>query len=265
MKTVGRPMHKDGDKSSAKTVDNGAKVAKTAPENSQKNTQMGQNSPFEDRKNLRVLRFFVADDGTVDFSRMQGKTVEDLKNFVRRPEVKKNLNLETAQTGGEKDEGFGTLEANALLDVLCGIEAPVASRLYGVPFDICHEAFQFAPEVRSKINPSMIRLLNKWAPLILKTWKDEVGFALVMGSAVNLQIQTMRLLEKKRKDKVDGATKTVIPIRSAESSNPIPQPPPPVPQSSAPSHAPAVSAQSPSQINLTAKESLNLDAVGFEF
>jgi hypothetical protein len=263
MKTVFRSTHKADEKSSGKTVENGGKVGKTPPEKSQETPSLAQNSVLEDRKNLRVLRFFVNEDGAIDFARMHGKTVEELKAFVKRPEVRKNLEIESSVSKeGEKDDGFGTMEANALLDLLSVIEVPVASKLYGVPIEVAREAFVFKPEVREKINPSMIKLLNKWGPAIAKTWKDEVGFVLVMGTALNIQIQTMHALESKRKAKPAENTSRIIPIRPGESETSRSVPPPVSAPVQAPP-APLVQGDR-SQIKLSGKESLDLDSVGFE-
>jgi hypothetical protein len=142
----------------------------------------------------------------------------------------------------EQAQEFSEMEANALLDLLQGIEQPMASKIYGVPYEITRQAFVFTDDMRKRINPAMVKILNKWAPTILRNWKDELGFVLVFGSALNMQVQTMHHLESKRKKEIAAP---VTPIR---------------PETPKPEKTETKSPES--SLRLEAKEGLNLDTVG---
>jgi hypothetical protein len=122
--------------------------------------------------------------------------VGDIKKDVRQSG---GLPAPVTAPATEQPQEFSDMEANALLDLLQGIEQPMASKVYGVPYEITRQAFVFTDDMRKRINPAMVKILNKWAPTILRNWKDELGFMLVFGSALNMQIQTMHHLEARRK------------------------------------------------------------------
>jgi hypothetical protein len=151
----------------------------------------------------------------------------------------------------EAAEEFSDMEANALLDLLQGIEQPAASKIYGVPYEITRQAFVFTDDMRKRINPAMVKILNKWAPTILRNWKDEVGFILVFGSALNMQIQTMHHLENKRKREAAAtAPLAVVPIKPEKTD------------AVAKTEIPKNTAPVPPNINLPGKDSVDLDNVG---
>jgi hypothetical protein len=94
---------------------------------------------------------------------------------------------------------FGVDECNMVLDALSLIEPIAASRIYGIPREITTKAFEFDDYHRKKLHPPMTRVLNKWAPLLLAKWKDEIGLGIVFLSVTNAQIRTMHALDEKRR------------------------------------------------------------------
>lgn len=94
---------------------------------------------------------------------------------------------------------FGDDESYAILDLLHGFNSNAASRIYKIPHEVTSEAFQFSMDHRKKITPAMNKVLNKWGPLIIKKWKDEIGLGIVMFSVLNSQVRAMHFLENKRR------------------------------------------------------------------
>jgi hypothetical protein len=94
---------------------------------------------------------------------------------------------------------LGDDEANALLDLLSRVEAFGASKIYKIPREITDRAFVFNELHRKKLNPPLIKVANKWAPYILKKWKDEIGLAIIFGSVINAQTRAMHMLNAQAK------------------------------------------------------------------
>lgn len=166
----------------------------------------------------RVIAFFTNEKGEIAWDRMREATKDDLREFIKRPDVRKNLGLdaETDAAGNKPGEPeFGQDEADAFFDLLQSIERIAGSRFYKVPAEIANQAFTFTPDHRKKLSPVYIRLMNKWGPLALKKWKDEVGAAILTLAIVNSQIQTMHMLEEKRK-RLAAPPRPVTPISETE-------------------------------------------------
>lgn len=158
--------------------------------------------PSETERNAEKpnrVSFYVTEGGSPDWERMQPKTKEQLSEILLNPTVQKELGFTREQAEDISKVGFGEDEANALLDLLGGIDSLAASKIYGIPHVVTSEAFSFSADQRKKINPPLSRILNKWGPSILKTWKDEIGLAMVLTATLNAQVRIMHMLEEKRK------------------------------------------------------------------
>jgi hypothetical protein len=159
------------------------------------------------------LSFFMSAEGVPDWERMIPATRERLASVLQNPKVQKELGFSKEEARTISEIGFGDDEANALLDILGSIDSFAASAIYKVPPDICSKAFTFTPDQRKKISPPMQRVLNKWAPMILKTWKDEIGLGMVLLATLNAQVRVMHILDEQRKKNTpQKAPATVTPI-----------------------------------------------------
>lgn len=144
------------------------------------------------------VSFFVSPDGTPEWERMLPKTKEQLADILRNPNVQKELGVSPEEAKQIAEMGFGEDEANALLDLIGNINAVAAAKIYGIPGEVTSKAFTFTADHRKKINPPLTRVLNKWAPLMLKTWKDEIGLGIVLFAVLNAQVHVMHMLENQR-------------------------------------------------------------------
>lgn len=219
-------------------IENGEIKTSEIPENSaNENSEIppAESSPAHPEifENNRRVSFTVDSDGHIDFDKLQDKTKIQLKEIFSRPSELRKLGLSPKVSQEISEMGFGEDEANAILGFITTIDAPIAARMYNVPKEIAIKAFTFDDYQRSKLNPPMIRLMNKWGPSVLKTWKDEVGFALIMFSTLSAQVLAMNMLEEQRKAKLPAnASPNVTPINreTLRQSAPVPQAPPPPPQ-----------------------------------
>jgi len=175
-----------------------------------------------DAEKVNRVSFFVAPDGMPDFERMLPRTKNQLTEMLRNKSVQAQLGITPEEAKKIEDLGFGEDEANAMLDMISGITSPAASRIYKVPREITSVAFQFTPDHRKKINPPLTRVLNKWGPAILKTWKDEIGLGIVLISVLNAQVTLMHILEARRQ----AATQVQPPRKVTNISEAAPAPKP---------------------------------------
>jgi hypothetical protein len=175
------------------------------------------------------LSFFLTEDGKPDFARMHPSTKEKMSAFVRDSSVLSELGISPEKAKENLlDIGFSEDEANGILDLLGGIDSVAASKIYGIPLEVTSEAFRFTTEHRKKINPPLIRLLNKWGPAVIKTWKDEIGLGIVIASVLNTQVQLMHILEARRKRTTPRAPVTQMPspVEKAPAPAPVEAPKP---------------------------------------
>lgn len=183
-----------------------------------------QNSPSPDapelpgpeieREKPNRISFNMTPDGAPDWERMLPKTKAQLTELLKSKSVQKELGITEQEAKEITEIGFGEDEANAFLDLLSSIDAMAASKIYGVPMEITSRAFAFTPDHRKKITPPMARVMNKWGPAFLKTYKDEIGLAVILFSTLNAQVRVMHMLEEQRR-KNAPAPKPVTPITQA--------------------------------------------------
>ena len=211
-------------------IENGEIKTSEIPEISA--NENSENSPAEPApehpeifENNRRVSFTVDADGHIDFDKLQDKTKIQLKEIFSRPSELRKLGLSPQVSQTISEMGFGEDEANAILNFITTIDAPIASRMYNVPREICVKAFTFDDYQRSKLNPPMIRLMNKWGPSVLKTWKDEIGFALIMFSTLSAQVTAMNILnERHQRTLPANASPNVTPINAETLRRPVSQP-----------------------------------------
>lgn len=177
-----------------------------------------------DGEKANRISFFVTDEGLPDFARMQAKTKGQLSELLRNKAVQSELGITPEEAKKIEEIGFGEDEANGLLDFLSAIDSAAASRIYKVPREVTSVAFQFTPDHRKKINPALTRVLNKWGPAILKTWKDEIGLGIVLLSVINAQVTLMHILETRRQ-KASGPQSVPNKVTNiSENAPPAPKP-----------------------------------------
>jgi hypothetical protein len=147
-----------------------------------------------------ALVYYKDADGNPDFARMQERVKENFRKFYENPNNRKMIGLitEEAKPGSAPDSGqlFGQDEVTVFYDGLQFVDAIIAAKLYGVPFDMAQDAFTFTEFQRQKLSGPSLRVLNKWGPKILAQWKDEIGLGIVLFSSVAAQSRTLKKLRR---------------------------------------------------------------------
>ena len=133
------------------------------------------------------------------WERVQTKTLEQLKSIFSNEATQEQKLGFKPPTKEAFEIGFDATEANGVLDLLEVITSLGASKVFDVPTEITSKAFTYSPLHREKLVPPFARLMNKWGPSLLKTWKDEIGAGIVFLSVTNAQVRVMRHLEAQRK------------------------------------------------------------------
>ena len=199
---------------------------KLDPPNSEPNAVPNLSDSSAEKPNR--ISFNVTPEGVPDWERMLPKTRAQLTELLKDKAVQETLGLNTEQVKKIEEIGFGEDEANALLDLLSSIDSIAASKIYKVPHEVTSEAFAFSADHRKKINPPLARVLNKWGPAILKTWKDEIGLGIVLFAVLNSQVRLMHILESKRRKNLTPppAPRPVTSISEAPREIPKPEPAP---------------------------------------
>ena len=156
---------------------------------------------------------------------MQDKARIQLREILSNPRTLKELGVELPQapppkpTASDSAPSMGKDESGMMLDILSLINGSIAGRLYKVPPEVTREAFAYDDFHRKKLAPPLERILNKWSPYVLKTYKDEVGFLMLFAGTLNVQVKTMHVLEAQRRSKNPGtAADNVTPISEARKS-----------------------------------------------
>lgn len=195
-------------------------------------------------------------EGKPDPSRMRETTKEKLRELYNNAEVLKAIGVvKKKESGGDGDLTIGSDEANALLDVIQMVKVPGATAIYKCSPAIAAQAFTDSELQRSKMTPHLAKVLNKWSPLILKTWKDEIGLAVVMLSVVNAQIRTMHILIDSQKAAPPPPRVQPAPMPSPSPKKVTPTPPEP--------EAPPKPETAPAKKEVATGD-VNLENVGFE-
>jgi hypothetical protein len=189
------------------------KAGSSTAENASKEPPELENNDFTEREKPNRISFNVTPEGLPDWERMLPKTKAQLAELLSSKPVQDVLGISREQAEKTAETVFGEDEANALLDLLGGIDSFAASRIYKVPSEVTSVAFSFSADHRKKINPPLTRVLNKWGPAIIKSWKDEIGLAIVLVAVLNTQVRLMYILEEKRKK---GMPRPVTPITEAK-------------------------------------------------
>lgn len=152
-----------------------------------------------DKKNNDRISFYIDENGIPQWDRLSPRTTEQLKVIFGNKDSQAKLGFVPPTVKEVYEQGFDETEANALLDLLQIIKAAAASKMFEVPHEITSRAFTDTELQRSKQVKPITKLLNKWGPSLLKTWKDEIGAGIVFVSVTNAQVQMMKHLDAQRK------------------------------------------------------------------
>lgn len=177
----------------------------------------------ESASDPRVALVYYKDrDGKPDFVRMQERVKENFRAFFSDPDNRKGIGLVAAEPSkaAVSSDLFGQDEVEVFYNGLEFIDAVVASKLYGVPYELAAEAFTFDELQRRKLSGPTLRVINKWGPAILAKYKDEIGLGIILFSSVTAQT---RKLKKLRREKSPEPANKVRSISEDKPATPAPR------------------------------------------
>jgi hypothetical protein len=147
-------------------------------------------SPIEEKVNR--LSIPLTADGQIDYDSMREKTRQKVKDLI----------------GGPRDaspkpivEVFDPAWTNALLDTLGKVESFAAVQVLKMTPEIAEKAFSYNEMEKAKIGVPLAKVINKYAPVWMEQYKDEIALAMlfVTITAVKYQMATMLMAASKAK------------------------------------------------------------------
>src|SRR6267142_2790077 len=148
-------------------------------------------SESEDGLERKSFAFFVDSKNNVQWDRMREKTKEELRAFLKRPDIAKALGVEAP---AEMIELMSVEWCANLYDTIGTIEAAMASKWKGVPKEIAEQAFAYSAFEKSQLGPPTARVINKYATDWKVRFKDEMALAFLLITITMAKIQLCNAL-----------------------------------------------------------------------
>ena len=136
------------------------------------------------------LSFALDANGQPDWDKMHGKTREKVKALMGDSAAK-------GATAPAPVEVFDPAWCGTMFDVIGKIESFAAAKLYKMPSEIADRAFTYSQAEKDKLAGPTAKVINKYAPLWLEAYKDEIALAglFVMITAMKFQMAQMLMAQ----------------------------------------------------------------------
>lgn len=170
--------------------------------------------PSESEEGLerKSFAFFVDAKNNVQWDRMREKTKEELRAFLKRPDIAKALGVEAP---AEVIELMSVEWCASLYDTIGTIEAAMASKWKGVPKEIAEQAFAYNAFEKAQLGPPTARVINKYATDWMVRFKDEIALAFLLITITMAKIQLCNaLIAQQAQQTRTTASAPVTPIDS---------------------------------------------------
>lgn len=145
-------------------------------------------APAMEAEKVNRLSFPLDADGKPDWDKMHAKTREKVKSLFGDSTVSKTSGVPQPTV-----EVFDPAWTGTLFDTIGKIEAFAATKLYKFPPEVADKAFTYSEIEKAKLAGPTARVINKYAPLWLEQYKDEIALAglFVTITAVKFQMASM--------------------------------------------------------------------------
>jgi hypothetical protein len=142
----------------------------------------------EVEEKVNRISFPLDANGKPDWDKMHGKTREKVKSLLGDSSVSK-----TSGVSQPTIEVFDPAWTGTLFDTIGKIEAFAAQKLYKFPPEIADRAFTYSEMEKAKLAGPTAKVINKYAPLWLEQYKDEIALAglFVTITAMKFQMASM--------------------------------------------------------------------------
>lgn len=139
----------------------------------------------------KSFAFYVDKKGEIAWDKMREKTKGELREFLKRPDVGKALQIEPPK---EVVEVMSVEWCASLYDGVGKIEAALASKWKGIPKEIAEQAFAYSEFEKSQLGPPTARVINKYATDWMVKFKDEISLAFLLTTITLAKIQMCNAL-----------------------------------------------------------------------
>lgn len=159
------------------------------------------------------LSFPLDASGKPDWDKMHAKTRAKVKDLMGE-------GASRGAVAAERVEVFDPAWTGTMFDVIGKIESFAAAKLYKMPAEIADLAFTYSQAEKDKLAGPTAKVINKYAPLWLETYKDEIALAglFVMITAMKFQMATVLMAQAQK----TGAGRPNVPSPSPKTVTLVP-------------------------------------------
>lgn len=149
--------------------------------------------PVEPQDDISRLSFAVDSQGNVLWDRMRGKTKEQLKDILTKPETAKALGI-TQEQASQAVEVFDPAWTGSLYDSLGKIEAMVAGGMLKLSPEVTERVFTYSTMEKEKLAGPTAKVINKYAAVWMVQFKDEIALAFLLVTMTLMKVQIAKTL-----------------------------------------------------------------------
>lgn len=135
------------------------------------------------------MSFPLDSNGKPDWDKMHGKTKEKLKALLGDSSANS-----TSGVPQPVIEVFDASWTGAIFDTIGKLESFAAAKIYGFPPDIADKAFTYTAAEKEKLAVPTAKVINKYAPLWLEQYKDEIALAMLFVTITAMKFQMASML-----------------------------------------------------------------------
>jgi hypothetical protein len=162
------------------------KIPRPIPEN--------PSAPSVESEKVNRISFPLDADGKPDWDKMHGKTREKVKSLLG--------DSSAANASGVPQptiEVFDPAWTGALFDTLGKIEAFAATKIYNFSSEVADKAFTYSQAEKDKLAGPTAKVINKYAPVWLEQFKDEIALAMLFVTITAVKFQMASMLAAQQK------------------------------------------------------------------
>lgn len=126
----------------------------------------------EVEEKVNRISFPLDKDGKPDWDKMHGKTREKVKSLLGDSSA-----VKTSGVPQPVVEVFDPAWTGTLYDVIGKITSFASVKIYGLSPEIAEQAFSYSVAEKDKLAGPTARVINKYAPVWLEQYKDEIALA----------------------------------------------------------------------------------------
>lgn len=153
-------------------------------------------TPTADEKKL-LLAFYFDENGKVDFDRMHGRKLEQLKEVLALPEI--SALIGKPQTVPEISRMFEPEWAGTFLDGIFIVSGVIAKKFSGISSEACSKAFKLTPTEKEMASPIFAKIIDKYVDRykidFVKEFKEEIVLVIMVSAMMKTKFSYARELD----------------------------------------------------------------------